>query len=698
MSSNDRNRPPQAGLAAGLPLLWEVVALVLITALGAFLRLYRIAEIPPGLHFDEAFQGVMARGLLAGDSLPLFFPANQGEEPLAIYLVAAGLRLLGEEPWVIRLCSAIEGALTVPLAWWLGRGVYRLARSLAAGPGTGPDRSTRLGEQVVGLSTALVLAILYWHLNFSRLGMEPILVPLFATLAFAALVHALNSASRPRSARWAFVLAGIGLGGGLYTYKAGYLVPVVAALFAGYAALVERGFLRRHWRGLLLVVVVAAIVATPLTIYFVTHPEDFLHRPTDVSLVGTGRSGEPLQAVADNVLPVLGMFFVEGDANPRSNLPGRPALDPVLALLFLVGLGRALFSWRRPAWMLPVLWVGVMILPTLVTEYAPHFARALGATPAIALLCALGIWTLWQGASAIGRRWVLVASGGLLALGLAFSGVSAASAYFQTWAQSPDLFYAYDVGLREVAGFMRQLPADMEVYLTPTRPDHYTVHFVAGRPFATFDGRDGLVLPPADRPAVVIVVVQEDGESVPALKRFRPDASLVRTWDDGYGRTYAEAYALQPVETQAPQPDQPGGAVLGDAVELLGYSVDRGTVRAGERINLTLYWRALADMDRDYTVFTHLLGPHNPATNGPLWAGHDGQPDGGHYPTKAWKPGEIVLDVHPLTLAVDAPPGPYQLEAGLYLLETMARLPAREASGAALANDAIVLGVIEVVE
>ncbi|MCL7453005.1 MAG: hypothetical protein M8467_08125 [Anaerolineae bacterium] len=722
-------RSMQADRTGRLSPVWEAAAVVLITLVGAILRFYRIGEVPPGLHFDEAFQGVMARGLLAGGPLPLFFPANQGEEPLAIYLVAAGLRLLGQEPWVIRLCSAVEGTLALPLAWWLGRGLYRLARSIQPGSRGGAPAGTeagatagpqagQLGEQVVGLGAALVLAILYWHLSFSRLGMEPILVPLFATLAFAALLHGLNSdyragqapdrpASRtqaggpdthrpPKAAYWAFGLAGVGLGGGLYTYKAGYLVPVLAVLFIAYAALVERGFLRRHWRGLLLVALVTVVVATPLSLYFVAHPEDFLHRPSDVSLVGTGRSSQPLQAVVDNILPVLGMFFVEGDTNPRSNLPGRPALDPFLALLFVVGLGRAVVGWRRPALMLPPLWLGVMTLPTLVTEYAPHFARALGATPAVALLCALGGWTLWQAGSRLAARWAVAAVSGLLVLGLVFSGVSTVWAYFHNWAQSPDLFYAYDVGLVEVAGFLRDLPPDTGLYLTPTRPDHYTVHFVAGRPCATFDGRHGLVLPPPDRRAVVVVFVQEDGLTGPALQQFRPEASILRTWADGYGRTYAQAYDLPPAEVQPPQPDELSGALLGDAVELVGYSLDRDTAIGGDTVYLTLYWRVLASMDQDYTVFTHLLGAHNPATGGPLWAGHDSQPVGGHYPTTAWQPGEIVLDVHPLTLPAGAPAGPYQLEAGFYLLETMTRLPARDAGGERLPDDAVLLGTLEV--
>ena len=129
---------------------------------------------------------------------------------------------------------------------------------------------------------------------------------------------------------------------------------------------------------------------------------------------------------------------------------------------------------------------------------------------------------------------------------------------------------------------------------------------------------------------------------------------------------------------------------------LLGYSVDTEAAAPGSTVNLVLTWLALAPLDDDYTAFTHLLGEHNPATNGPLWAGHDGQPDGGHYPTTDWQPGQTILDVHPLAIPADAPPGDYGLEAGLYRLATMARLPATDESGHRLPNDAVLLGTVEV--
>jgi 4-amino-4-deoxy-L-arabinose transferase-like glycosyltransferase len=690
----------------GIPRRWEAAALLSISLLAAALRFYRLPQVPPGLHYDEGFKGVMARGLLEGSPPQLFFESDMGEEPVAIYLVAAALGLAGSDPWVIRLPSAVIGALTVPLLWWLGRELFPRSQPIwrqrppspraeevraDAGETSGP---VRLQGQVAGLGGALVLSILYWHLSFSRIGMEPILVPFFATLALAALLRGLNTG------RWLpFVLAGAALAGSLYTYKAGYLVPFVAVLFVGCAAIAERGLLCRQRRGLLLAALVALVVAAPLGLYFVTHPANFLQRPASVALIeGEGAMASPWLAWIANLPRVLGMFFVRGDANPRSNLPGRPALDPFLAVLFLVGLGWALVGSLRGRWRraLPLVWLGLMVLPTLVTEDAPHFGRAIGATPALALLCALGGWATWQAATRLGRRGASLAVALLLTVGAIFAGASTARAYFHTWAQSPGVFYAYDVGLVEIAGWINAQPADEDVYLTPTAHDHYTLQFLVQRPFASFDGRAGLVFPSPNRAATVLVLLREDEATLPALQRARPDGGITWTLNDGEGQPYAAAYTLPASDVPAPLAEQAADAVFGGVARLEGVSVEPKRVPPGGTVDLTLYWQALAPLDDDYTVFTHLLGSHNPATDGPLWAGHDAQPDGGAYPTTAWQPGQVILDEHRLTLPADAPPGEYRLEAGLYLLATMARLPASDASGRPLADNAVPLGTIEV--
>jgi hypothetical protein len=453
---------------------------------------------------------------------------------------------------------------------------------------------------------------------------------------------------------------------------------------------VERGFLRRHWQGLLVTAAVAALLAAPITISFAMPPANFLQRPASVTLVGSGDTPEsPWRAVGENLAPVLAMFFLEGDANPRSNLPGRPALDPFLTLLFLAGLVWSLGKVRRAGRMLPV-------------------SRAIGATPAVAVLCAAGGWGLWQGAARLGSVWVRRGIGLVLTIGLLVSTVSTARAYFQTWGHSPDLFYAYDVGLVQIADFINSRPSHEDVYLTPTSAEHFTLQYLVGRPFSSFDGRDGLVLPPPHVAATYIVLLQEDGETLANLQQIAPNAERIWSLSDDTGRPYTAAYLFPASAGRlgsnlpglAPEPSGAAGygsdAIFGDAVRLLGYSVDSARRAPGEGLRVTLYWQVLRPLDRDYTVFTHLLGEHNPATGGPVWAGHDGQPDGGHYPTSDWRVGQTVIDVHTLDLAPDIPPGAYQLEAGLYLLQTLARLPAADSTGAPLPGDAAMLGVINI--
>ncbi len=46
---------------------------------------------------------------------------------------------------------------------------------------------------------------------------------------------------------------------------------------------------------------------------------------------------------------------------------------------------------RSPAAAFCLIWVGVMLLPTLLAEDTPHFLRAVGVWPALAFLPALGL-------------------------------------------------------------------------------------------------------------------------------------------------------------------------------------------------------------------------------------------------------------------------------------------------------------------
>jgi hypothetical protein len=116
----------------------------------------------------------------------------------------------------------------------------------------------------------------------------------------------------------------------------------------------------------------------------------------------------------------------------------------------------------------------------------------------------------------------------------------------------------------------------------------------------------------------------------------------------------------------------PVEATLDHSIALRSYVV-RGLrndrVLPGESLSLTLYWQGLERPPKDYVVFVHLAD-----SSGRSWAQDDSAPSGGELPTSSWIPSEVVPDEHVLTIPTDIPPGEYRLLAGMYSLETMARL------------------------
>jgi hypothetical protein len=150
-----------------------------------------------------------------------------------------------------------------------------------------------------------------------------------------------------------------------------------------------------------------------------------------------------------------------------------------------------------------------------------------------------------------------------------------------------------------------------------------------------------------------------------------------RVWDDQhiiyFGRRVSEAQIPNYIN-----------AKIGSSIELVGYKVESkgGKTDTGPEVpgadqllDVTLYWRANTGVTEDYTVFVQLLGP-----DGRLITQHDGQPLYGNLPTSNWSWGEIVPDHHLLSIPADLPHGRYQLIAGMYMLDTMERLPVQIAA------------------
>lgn len=156
-------------------------------------------------------------------------------------------------------------------------------------------------------------------------------------------------------------------------------------------------------------------------------------------------------------------------------------------------------------------------------------------------------------------------------------------------------------------------------------------------------------------------------------------------------RVILGAVKIAPATPLMDTPRESQSANFDQRIALLGYTLPTRSVKPGESVTLSLYWQARAEMDRDYTVFVHMLD-----ADGNIVAQSDHQPQAGNYPTSIWDAGERVRDEFALNLPNDLANGKYQIKIGWYDLETGARLSARDASDQILGDHILLDAALEV--
>ncbi|MBI2954740.1 MAG: hypothetical protein HYY30_10535 [Chloroflexi bacterium] len=123
--------------------------------------------------------------------------------------------------------------------------------------------------------------------------------------------------------------------------------------------------------------------------------------------------------------------------------------------------------------------------------------------------------------------------------------------------------------------------------------------------------------------------------------------------------------------------------------ELIGYELSSSRVRPGEYLEVTLFWKALKPLEKNYSVFVHLFGK-----DGQAIGQSDSFPGGGAYATRLWRPEDIVLDRHRVFVKGSASaPSMVRVEAGLYALPTFAPLSGTDLSGKPIGTSPVIATV-----
>lgn len=617
-----------------------VLALIALAALA--LRVYRLPELPGPIYSDEAYNGVDALAVLAGWH-PIFFPANNGREPLHIYLQAISVGLFGPTDFALRIVNALVGTATVVVVGLLGRSL--------------------LGWRP-GLLGAAFLAISYWHITLSRLSFRVIELPLWTALAAMLAAWALK---RRGWCSWLCAgAAGVALGTSLYTYTSSRIFPlafvlVVLALGVGLGRH-RPAHARPVVETLAIAAAVSIVVAAPLMIYFVRHPEEALRRADQVVLGGpddprVSREHLRPRTLPENLGVTIGAFGFVGDSNVRENLPGRPIFDFVTLATLAGGCAAAARAWRQWVSVACLGWIAVMLVPPAISAEAPHFLRMAGVIPPTFVLAGMGAERLLALRSPT-IRWGPVVVAGLLLWGT----VDTIHAYFVDYSAAPDRPIQFDSHVHVAVDRARELAAQG----IPT-----WVYSPMQHPLFSYQLR------PEQRPRAFF---QELPRAVEAARQV--PGALAMEWF-GHGVIGVNEIGLLSVRPEPPQPPRPmaGGALSLRGAQIVGTRPDPDDPTLVD-VEAWLYWRAEEPLGRRYDgslVARDGAGAILAVGRDP-WAS-------ALWPSTLWHPGEayaartdlrlpraLVADGSPIDLAVELSEVPRQA-AGPAVLETLALGP-----------------------
>lgn len=138
---------------------------LLITLIAFFLRVVNIKNNPPGFFADEASIGFSAYNLLMtgkdeyGQGFPLLFKAlGEYKNPVFVYSSIPFIFAFGLSEFSVRLTAVVFGTLAIPLLFLVARHIF---------------------SEKYAFIAALTLAIMPWHIHFSRIGFELISFPTF---------------------------------------------------------------------------------------------------------------------------------------------------------------------------------------------------------------------------------------------------------------------------------------------------------------------------------------------------------------------------------------------------------------------------------------------------------------------------------------------------------------------------------------
>ncbi len=371
----------------------EKIFLMMVFLLALFLRVYRLEVFPAGLFTDQSTECLDVLRILREGWRPSF--PDLFRQPVCVPSVYAYLclwfKLFPAGQLSFFLSSVVMSLAAFPFLYCF----YR-----------------RLSGPTAGLLAIFFMAVMRWHLTYSRDGHPAVEMPFYMGLTLAFWLYAVD-----RRKTWSFALTGLFLAAALYSYQVGKAFVGLMLIFAVYEWCQNHGSRRKLFGQGALLFVIFSLLCLPLWKEMITQ-KSLGWREQELMAFPGVYIREGWSGVWNHFLATAFSFNRAGDVWFYHNIPGHRLLDDGMGILLILSLFHGLSRIRERSSFYPVVGFAFMCLPSFLSMNPSHASRLFGTIPFITLLCGNFLAFLARQAGAFrapGRRLGTFALGALLA-------------------------------------------------------------------------------------------------------------------------------------------------------------------------------------------------------------------------------------------------------------------------------------------
>ena len=339
---------------------------VVIIIISFILIFYKFNQIPKNINYDEIDFAKLALSL---DNKPytVFRPLGFGHSTLYFYIILLSFKIFGLNNFALRLPSALFGVLNPLILYFILSKIFKQSNNVTMKP---RHDAVKQWSAFAPFILSLVFLTSRWHLNFTRFSFEA------TFLLFLELVSIFFLISK------SLFISGFFAGLAFNSYTPGrifFLLPLFIIFLK-----TKKPFNHLTIQPLLYFLIPFIITILPLTTYLIKNPdprisEQFFLKNEKLS------TSKKIDYLLKNIKSAVLMFNVKGDMNGRHNFPGKPALNPILGSLFIIGLIITTKQWNNVNNRLFIFYFLLSLIPTFFTnpQENPNMLRAFTSIPSI---------------------------------------------------------------------------------------------------------------------------------------------------------------------------------------------------------------------------------------------------------------------------------------------------------------------------